>query len=53
MNLTIFFIKRASSKHIIHLKKVFSHQVNFQVNSIDITSKLNVIGEYLFNIRAF
>ena len=52
MNLTIFFIKRASSEHI-HLKKVFSHQVNFQVNSIDITSKLNVIGEYLFSIRAF
>ena len=54
MNLISFFIKRASSQHIIHFlkkAKVYSHQINFQVNSIGITSKLNVIGEYLFNIR--
>ena len=53
MNLISFFIKRTSLEHIIHFKKAYSHLVNLQVNSIGITSKLNVMGEYLFNVKAF
>ena len=53
MNLISFFHKKKhiiyllSLEHIIHFKKAYSHLVNLQVNSIGITSKLNVMGEYL------